>query len=98
MLATALYLSTALAALPASVNWDTTPVEPPGGQIIGTLIQWGMYILLGAGVLGFIIAAILLALSPASSHQHGVGKKVAQVGIAMIIGSSAVLLVQALFQ
>lgn len=93
----ALYLATTYAlALPASVNFNTNSEMPPGGQIIQTLINWAMFVLGAAGVIGFIIGGILLASAPANSHQHGVGGKLLKVGLGVVIGSVSVLLVNAL--
>lgn len=96
MLAPLTLAATYALALPASVNFNTDSVMPPGGQIIQTFINWAMFILGAAGVIGFIIGGIILATAPAQSHQHGVGAKLMKVAAGVVIGSVSVFLVNAL--
>lgn len=85
----------ALAIVPA-VSFNTDSAVPPGGSILQTFINWAMFVLGAAGVLGFIIGGILLAFSTASSHQHGVGGKLMKVGLGVVVGSVSVALVNTL--
>lgn len=59
---------------------DPTPVRPPGGEDFAIVLNWVFWIALAAGVLGFIIAGIMMMLQSSGRMGGDGGQHMARVG------------------
>jgi len=68
---------------------DPSPVAPPGSSSFLDLLNWALWIVMGLGVLGFLICAGALMVQ----HSHGTmakhGGNIALVAIGCIVAASA---------
>jgi hypothetical protein len=62
----------ALSATPAAANvTQPTPVRPPGTEGLTTLLNWGMWLVTFAGIVGVLISAGSMMLA----HRRGEGSE-----------------------
>lgn len=59
---------------------DPSPVAPPGSDDFTTVLNWVFWIALAAGVLGFIIAGIMMMLQSSGRMGGDGGQHMARVG------------------
>lgn len=59
---------------------DPNPVAPPGSEDFNLVLNWVFWIALAAGVLGFIIAGIMMMLQSQGRMSGGGGEHMARVG------------------
>lgn len=62
---------------------------PPGSEAFLDLLNWAMWIVLGLGVLGFLICAGALMVQHSRGTMGEHGGKIAMVAVGCIIASSA---------
>lgn len=89
---TALSVKVQQAIVEASGVPNPNPVAPPGSEDFLVVLNWVMWIALGAGVLGFIIAGIMMMLQSqgrmgADGGQHMA--RVAWVAVGCIVVAAA---------
>lgn len=58
---------------------DPSPVAPPGADDFSLVLNWVMWIALAAGVLGFIIAGVMMMLQ-SQGRMSGGGEQMGRVG------------------
>lgn len=85
-----------LAAPGGLPDFNTDAAAPPGAEILQTIINWLMYIGYAAGIIGFLVGAIMLMVASFRGRQSDVGGGLFKVGIGIILLTSAIPLVRAL--
>lgn len=59
---------------------DPSPIAPPGSEDFSLVLNWVFWIALAAGVLGFIIAGIMMMLQSQGRASGGGGEHMSRVG------------------
>lgn len=82
-------------AVPFAVT-QPTPVQPPGLGGVQTVMNWAMWGLTIACVLGFVISAVMMAIRHQRQEPGESMGRVGWVCLACLIGSAAAPMVNAL--